>query len=108
MSNSSSHIKLYYLEALVLTMMLMLRTSDLLRLLYDASHCNITRICHWTNNQSIMCSAGGGGGGLAAKDQAGNTIKATSYLKTHPVGDYSLCQGLKVCQCCILLRYQAL
>lgn len=40
-------------------------------------------------------SAGGAGGGLAAKDQAGNTIKSSAYLKTHPAGDYSLCQGLK-------------
>lgn len=43
-----------------------------------------------------LCSAGGGSGGLAAKDQAGNDIKASSYLKTHPAGDYSLAQGLKV------------
>lgn len=40
-------------------------------------------------------SAGGGGGGIAAKDQAGNDIKASAYLKTHPAGDYSLAQGLK-------------
>eukprot|EP00892_Ulva_mutabilis_P011381 jgi/Ulvmu1/8615/UM046_0013.1 len=40
-------------------------------------------------------SAGGGSGGLAAKDQAGNDLKATTYLKTHTAGDYSLAQGLK-------------
>jgi hypothetical protein len=47
-------------------------------------------------NLLCMCSAGGGTGGLAAKDQAGNDIKASSYLKTHLPGDYSLAQGLKV------------
>jgi cytochrome b6-f complex iron-sulfur subunit len=40
-------------------------------------------------------SSGGGTGGIAAKDQAGNDIKASTYLKTHQPGDYSLAQGLK-------------
>jgi cytochrome b6-f complex iron-sulfur subunit len=40
-------------------------------------------------------SAGGGSGGIPAKDQAGNDIKASAYVKTHPKGDYTLAQGLK-------------
>lgn len=39
--------------------------------------------------------SGGGSGGLAAKDAAGNDVKASSYLKTHPAGDVNLVQGLK-------------
>jgi hypothetical protein len=41
-------------------------------------------------------STGGGGGGIAAKDALGNDVKLESWLKTHPKGDHSLAQGLKV------------
>ena len=40
-------------------------------------------------------SAGGGAGGIAAKDAAGNDVKASAWLKTHQAGDRSLTQGLK-------------
>jgi len=40
-------------------------------------------------------SAGGGGGGVAAKDAAGNDVKESAWLKTHPAGAYELTQGLK-------------
>ena len=40
-------------------------------------------------------SAGGSGGGVAAKDAAGNDIKESAWLKTHPAGSYELSQGLK-------------
>jgi len=40
-------------------------------------------------------SSGGGSGGQAAKDALGNDVKETEWLKTHPVGDHSLTQGLK-------------
>jgi cytochrome b6-f complex iron-sulfur subunit len=36
-----------------------------------------------------------GAGGIAAKDAAGNDIKASAWLKTHQPGDRSLTQGLK-------------
>jgi len=42
------------------------------------------------------CSAAGGGGGIAAKDAAGNDVKASAWLTTHLAGDRSLTQGLKV------------
>jgi len=38
---------------------------------------------------------GGGGGGTNAKDELGNTVNASAWLSTHPVGDRSLVQGLK-------------
>lgn len=41
-------------------------------------------------------SAGGGAGGIVAKDALGNDVKASAWLKTHPAGDRSLTQGLKV------------
>ena len=41
-------------------------------------------------------SAGGGGGGQPAKDRNGNEIKSKEWLKTHPAGDHTLSQGLKV------------
>lgn len=44
----------------------------------------------------VVCSAGGGAGGQVAKDALGNDIKESAWLKTHPVGDRSLSQGLKV------------
>ncbi|EFN56831.1 hypothetical protein CHLNCDRAFT_57522 [Chlorella variabilis] len=40
-------------------------------------------------------SKGGGGGGTVAKDALGADVKASAWLKTHPVGDRSLVQGLK-------------
>jgi len=40
-------------------------------------------------------SAGGGAGGIAAKDAAGNDVKASKWLATHQAGDRSLTQGLK-------------
>ncbi|KAJ9510406.1 hypothetical protein QJQ45_015876 [Haematococcus lacustris] len=43
----------------------------------------------------VPVSAGGGAGGQAAKDALGNDVKAAEWLKTHPVGDHSLAQGLK-------------
>ena len=42
-----------------------------------------------------VCRVAGAGSGLAAKDALGNDIKASTWLKTHPVGDRSLSQGLK-------------
>jgi len=39
--------------------------------------------------------AAGGGGGIAAKDAAGNDVKASAWLTTHLAGDRSLTQGLK-------------
>lgn len=51
---------------------------------------------HIFQNCASACSAGGGSGGLAAKDEAGNDIKASSYLEKKQKGDYSLAQGLKV------------
>lgn len=44
----------------------------------------------------FVCSSGGGGGGIAARDALGNEVKASAWLKTHPIGDHSLTQGLKV------------
>ena len=41
-------------------------------------------------------SADGGGGGQAAKDALGNDVTAVGWLQTHPKGDHSLTQGLKV------------
>lgn len=51
------------------------------------------------------CSVGGGAGGQVAKDALGNDVKKSTWLKTHPIGDRSLTQGLKVgvagfCGCC--------
>lgn len=40
--------------------------------------------------------AGGGGSGQVAKDALGNDVKSNSWLATHPKGDHSLVQGLKV------------
>lgn len=40
-------------------------------------------------------SSGGGGGLLAAKDALGNDVKNKEWLKTHPIGDHSLTQGIK-------------
>lgn len=45
---------------------------------------------------AAFCSTGGGSGGQAAKDALGNDVKSAAWLKTHPVGDRSLTQGLKV------------
>ena len=39
--------------------------------------------------------AGGGSGGTTAKDELGNPVTASGWLKKHPVGDHSLVQGLK-------------
>jgi hypothetical protein len=44
----------------------------------------------------LLCSVGGGGGGQVAKDALGNDVKATTWLASHPIGDRSLAQGLKV------------
>jgi len=40
-------------------------------------------------------SVGGGAGGQVAKDALGNDVKSSVWLKSHPVGDRSLAQGLK-------------
>jgi cytochrome b6-f complex iron-sulfur subunit len=44
----------------------------------------------------LLCSTGGGGSGLIAKDALGNDITVAGWLKTHPPGDRTLSQGLKV------------
>jgi hypothetical protein len=41
-------------------------------------------------------SSGGGAGGQAAKDALGSDVKKNAWLQTHPKGDRSLAQGLKV------------
>ena len=43
----------------------------------------------------IPPSSGSAGGGVTAKDALGNDIIVSEYLKSHPVGDRSLAQGLK-------------
>eukprot|EP00199_Chlamydomonas_sp_CCMP681_P006018 CAMPEP_0119101368 /NCGR_PEP_ID=MMETSP1180-20130426/442_1 /TAXON_ID=3052 ORGANISM="Chlamydomonas cf sp, Strain CCMP681" /NCGR_SAMPLE_ID=MMETSP1180 /ASSEMBLY_ACC=CAM_ASM_000741 /LENGTH=208 /DNA_ID=CAMNT_0007085483 /DNA_START=28 /DNA_END=654 /DNA_ORIENTATION=+ len=40
-------------------------------------------------------SVGGGEGGQAAKDALGVDVKVATWLKTHPIGDRSLTQGLR-------------
>eukprot|EP00798_Chlamydomonas_sp_ICE-L_P018076 gene18076-24499_t len=40
-------------------------------------------------------SVGGDGGGTVARDALGNDITLKSWLKTHPLGDRNLTQGLK-------------
>jgi len=45
---------------------------------------------------SLVRSGGGGAGGQVAKDALGNDVKLNSWLATHPKGDRSLTQGLKV------------
>lgn len=44
-------------------------------------------------------SSGGGGGGVAARDAVGNEISASKWLATHPAGDRTLAEGLKVSRC---------
>lgn len=41
-------------------------------------------------------SSGGGGGGVVARDAVGSEITATKWLATHPAGDRTLAEGLKV------------
>jgi len=43
----------------------------------------------------IPPSTGGTGGGVAAKDALGNSVKLSSFLAEHNVGDRVLVQGLK-------------
>ncbi|HEY9689846.1 MAG TPA: cytochrome b6-f complex iron-sulfur subunit [Coleofasciculaceae cyanobacterium] len=43
----------------------------------------------------IPPSTGGTGGGVAAKDALGNSVKLSSFLTEHKVGDRVLVQGLK-------------
>eukprot|EP00898_Chlorokybus_atmophyticus_P005783 jgi/Chlat1/6205/Chrsp44S05801 len=39
--------------------------------------------------------SGGAGAGITAKDANGDDVTVTKWLKTHPVGDHSLVQGLR-------------
>lgn len=43
-----------------------------------------------------LCSAGGSGGGVVARDALGRDILADAWLATHPAGDRTLAEGLKV------------
>ena len=47
-------------------------------------------------NYFIPPKAAGSGGGTSAKDERGNPITASGWLSSHPEGDRSLLQGLKV------------
>eukprot|EP00850_Spirogloea_muscicola_P010449 SM000061S19276 [mRNA] locus=s61:507832:509109:+ [translate_table: standard] len=40
--------------------------------------------------------SGGGSGGITAKDALGNDVTASGWIKSHPAGDRTLAQGLKV------------
>ena len=42
------------------------------------------------------CSSGGGSGGVVARDAVGQDITAEKWLATHPAGDRTLAEGLKV------------
>lgn len=50
----------------------------------------------------LVCRSGGGSSSLVAKDARGNTVTKSGWLQSHPHGDHSLVQGLKVCAICCM------